>query len=159
LRTATSHPSTGFIQILSSPEDLELFWPRKANRAIHTKTVGGFSGRSPVVNCNLLQKLQCWLEIGVSTFHATMLFWIFALPKSKYRSLLNLPVQRLTLAIQTLANPVLPSGILKPLEYVRLTKSVSSRFQNFVTGQTWSVYFLIFLASFVRSSWVSEQWP
>ena len=32
-----------------------------------------------------------------------MLFWIFALPKSKYRSLLNLPVQRLTLAIQTLA--------------------------------------------------------
>ena len=55
--------------------------------------------------------------------------------------------------------PVLPSGILKPLEYVRLTKSVSSRFQNFVTGQTWSVYFLIFLASFVRSSWVSEQWP
>ena len=31
--------------------------------------MGGFSGRSPVVNCNLLQKLQCWLEIGVSTFH------------------------------------------------------------------------------------------
>ena len=73
-----------------------------------------------------------------------MLFWIFT-PKIQIPIFTQSPSTKIDIGNTDFSYcPVLPSGILKPLEYVRLTESVSSRFQNFVTGRTWSVYFLIF---------------
>ena len=73
----------------------------------------------------------------------------FRTPKIQIPIFTQSPSTKIDIGNTDFSCPVLPSGILKPLEYVRLTKIVSSRFQNFVTGQCIFNFFGVIREEFV----------